>query len=64
MFFAAFVFYLTGFGVLLSDFLRRLDFSYFWAVVGGIFIALSLCFLIGGMLRDSRLADESPDSLP
>ena len=64
MFLAALFFYLAGFGILLSDFLQRLNFSYLWAAVGGTLIALSLCFFVAGMMQNKRLHEESPDSLP
>jgi hypothetical protein len=64
MFLAAVFCYLTGFGLLLSDFLRRMDFSYPWAVAGAVMVALSFCFLIGGMMQTQRLHEEARDSLP
>jgi hypothetical protein len=64
MFLAALFFFVAGFGLLLSDFLRRLEFSYSWAVAGAVSIVLSLVFLIAGMMQNKRLHEESRDSLP
>jgi hypothetical protein len=64
MFLAALFFYLTGFGLLLSDFMRRLEFSYFVALIGAILVALSFGFFIGGMMQNKRIHEESSNSLP
>ena len=64
MFIAAFFFYLVGFGLLLADFLRRLDFSYLWAVTAVILVVFSFVFFIGGVMQNKRLREESSNSLP
>jgi len=64
MFLAALFFYLAGFGLLLSDFMRRLEFSYLWAVAGAVFVILSFSFFIAGVMQNNRLRSESSNSLP
>jgi hypothetical protein len=64
MFLAALFFYFAGFGLLLSDFMRRLEFSYLWAVAGAVFVILSFSFFIAGVMQNNRLRSESSNSLP
>jgi hypothetical protein len=64
MFSIAFVLYLFGFGTLLFDARLRDGYSLSLAAFGGVLIALSFLFFIGGILEKRRLETDSHDSLP
>ncbi len=56
--------FLAGFGVILADALKRIDYSLSLAVFGAVLIALAMIFFIAGMLKKNRLSTDSHDSLP
>ena len=56
--------YLAGFGVLLVDARMGEGYSLPLAAFAGVMIAGAMIAFIGGLMKPSRLDDESPDSLP